>query len=293
MLTVSVASTPCPPPRLAAAAGRQAAQITRRHAPQHAVAPRHSRPTWGTRDGRRTCRRGLYASSNGHADGDAAADIAAEQQQSQQQPEQQQADPPPAALPGRAAAPPPSKASLIFTILVVTVTAVANRVLYKVREGQPGDPCPLATAEKRIRPQPPRLLTDSTHAPLLPFAAADVSGASRQLCLLPRAAADFWLPSGLLRSAGSAVQASTVLLFGSRHTAALRRCLSVAATDSWSHPLPSFHPCRSGQVSKAMLAFPMRAPGMFLAIGLVEALSSLLGFLGAANLPGDCPCSCA
>ena len=35
-----------------------------------------------------------------------------------------------------------------------------------------------------------------------------------------------------------------------------------------------------------MLAFPLRAPAMFLSIGLVEALSSLLGFLGAANLPG-------
>lgn len=35
-----------------------------------------------------------------------------------------------------------------------------------------------------------------------------------------------------------------------------------------------------------MLAFPASRKAVFLSIGLVEALASLLGFLGAANLPG-------
>ena len=146
MLTVIAAATRCPPPRLAVAAGRQAAQVTRRHAPQHAVAARHSRPTWGGSDGRRPSRRAPHASSSSQADGDGLADLAAEQQQSQQQ---QEADPPPLAPRRRAAAPPASKAPLIFTILVVTVTAVANRVLYKVSARLPDHPCPSATVRKQ------------------------------------------------------------------------------------------------------------------------------------------------
>lgn len=43
---------------------------------------------------------------------------------------------------------------------------------------------------------------------------------------------------------------------------------------------------RSGQVSAAQLRVPIESKGLFLAIGLVEALASLLGFLGAAHLPG-------
>ena len=39
-------------------------------------------------------------------------------------------------------------------------------------------------------------------------------------------------------------------------------------------------------MSRAQLAFPTTMPRMFVAIGLVEALSSLLGFMGAAKLPG-------
>ena len=281
MLTVSVASTRCPPPRLAAAAGQQAAQITRRQAPQLRVAPRHSRPTWGTSDGRRTtCRRGLLASSNSQADGDGLADPTAEQQQSQQQQEQQQADPPPAAAPRRAAAPPPSRASLIFTILVVTVTAVANRVLYKVRKCLPGDLClcPLAKTNAAMAAAP----VDYWDPPLL-----------LQMSLVPLGNYVFFLAQ--LQTFGYLLVYFTVLALRYRRVL----CFSVAAGPQPLSPLPPWQrqlttgaiprclpPCRSGQVSKAMLAFPMRAPGMFLAIGLVEALSSLLGFLGAANLPG-------
>ncbi|PSC68097.1 CRT (chloroquine-resistance transporter)-like transporter [Micractinium conductrix] len=43
---------------------------------------------------------------------------------------------------------------------------------------------------------------------------------------------------------------------------------------------------RTGRVSTAMLRVPASMPRTFLAIGFVEALASLLGFLGAANLPG-------
>ncbi len=45
-------------------------------------------------------------------------------------------------------------------------------------------------------------------------------------------------------------------------------------------------PCRAGRVSDAMLAVPSTMFRTFLAIGFVEALASLLGFVGAANLPG-------
>jgi K+ transporter len=36
-----------------------------------------------------------------------------------------------------------------------------------------------------------------------------------------------------------------------------------------------------------MVRFPLSVPKIFLAIGAVEALASLLGFMGAANLPGQ------
>lgn len=45
-------------------------------------------------------------------------------------------------------------------------------------------------------------------------------------------------------------------------------------------------PCRSGRVSREMMAVPGHYVNLFTRIGLVEAISSLLGFLGAANLPG-------
>lgn len=43
---------------------------------------------------------------------------------------------------------------------------------------------------------------------------------------------------------------------------------------------------KAGRVSGAMLAIPRTMSRTFLAIGFVEALASLLGFVGAANLPG-------
>ncbi|KAI3434450.1 hypothetical protein D9Q98_002527 [Chlorella vulgaris] len=43
---------------------------------------------------------------------------------------------------------------------------------------------------------------------------------------------------------------------------------------------------RSGVASLGMVRFPLSVPKIFLAIGAVEALASLLGFMGAANLPG-------
>lgn len=43
---------------------------------------------------------------------------------------------------------------------------------------------------------------------------------------------------------------------------------------------------RSGVVTRQMVRLPFMMPGTFVAIGAVEALASLLGFLGAANLPG-------
>ena len=43
---------------------------------------------------------------------------------------------------------------------------------------------------------------------------------------------------------------------------------------------------RAGKVSAAMLAVPRRMLSTFIAIGFIEALSSLLSFVSAANLPG-------
>lgn len=43
---------------------------------------------------------------------------------------------------------------------------------------------------------------------------------------------------------------------------------------------------KAGRVSDAMLAIPRAMSRTFMAIGFVEALASLLGFVGAANLPG-------
>lgn len=43
---------------------------------------------------------------------------------------------------------------------------------------------------------------------------------------------------------------------------------------------------KAGLVSKKMIAVPRLMAGTFVAIGLVEALSALLSFIGAANLPG-------
>lgn len=39
-------------------------------------------------------------------------------------------------------------------------------------------------------------------------------------------------------------------------------------------------------MTRQMVRLPFMMPGTFVAIGAVEALASLLGFLGAANLPG-------
>lgn len=43
---------------------------------------------------------------------------------------------------------------------------------------------------------------------------------------------------------------------------------------------------RAGVVDQEMLKVPQNNPGLFLRIGMVEAVSSLLGFVGAARLPG-------
>lgn len=43
---------------------------------------------------------------------------------------------------------------------------------------------------------------------------------------------------------------------------------------------------RAGRVSAAMLAVPRQRLGLFAAMGLLEALASLLGFAAAARLPG-------
>lgn len=43
---------------------------------------------------------------------------------------------------------------------------------------------------------------------------------------------------------------------------------------------------RMGLVTDAMLRIPRRMAGLFVGMGLAEALSSLLAFIGAANLPG-------
>ncbi len=60
----------------------------------------------------------------------------------------------------------------------------------------------------------------------------------------------------------------------------LSHCLSLVA-------------CRGGKVSREqVVSVPGAYLGTFTRIGLVEALSSLLGFVGAANLPGRAKKTC-
>ena len=44
---------------------------------------------------------------------------------------------------------------------------------------------------------------------------------------------------------------------------------------------------RAGKVTPQMLRVPLEQGRLFLLIGAVEAASALLGFVGAANLPGE------
>ena len=170
----------------------------------------------------------------------AGAAVGAEQQQ-----EQEDA----AVGVARAAAPKHGRAKLIFSTVVVVVSAVANRVLYKMvrvqgmRWGGAGSGM-VRGSVRPTRAPPPPLPSTSSPPP-------------RAQALTPLSNYVFFLAQ--LQVFGYVAVYAT-LLFG-RY--------------------------RAGKVTPQMLRVPLEQGRLFLLIGAVEAASALLGFVGAANLPGE------